>query len=40
LPEIDLSKREINLQSMNPGMYFIWFETGKGDGIKKMLITR
>ncbi len=40
LPEIDISKRKINLQSINPGMYFIWFETEKGAGIKKMVITR
>jgi hypothetical protein len=36
----DPSKRELELQSMIPGMYFIRFDTQKGIAIKKILVNR
>ncbi len=37
---INISDSEINLQSLDSGLYFITFETGKGNGIKKVIISR
>ena len=37
--ELNISKSEINLHSLQTGLYFIRFETEKGSGIKKIAIS-
>jgi hypothetical protein len=35
--QADRQAGEISLESVSPGMYFIWFETEKGQGVKKLV---
>ncbi|MCU0370600.1 MAG: carboxypeptidase regulatory-like domain-containing protein [Bacteroidales bacterium] len=40
LPGNDITWKKINIEQLDPGIYFIWFNTDKGAGLKKIAITR
>jgi hypothetical protein len=37
---MDKESGEIDIESISPGLYFISFETDKGSGLKKLVISR